>query len=89
MLDADKYNLLKGPYNRCNVYGALFSHGPFFNTSNLIKIRDEILYYAICKPGLIMDEFQLSDEIKDVNVDILYLPKYNEKVGSLYIDEIR
>lgn len=86
MFGVEKYNLLKGAYNRRNIYGAIFSHGPFFDRENLIKIRQEILYYAACQPGSIIKEFQLSGKVKNVNVDILYRPQLNKKIGSLYID---
>jgi hypothetical protein len=84
-LDAVRYNLLDGAYNRRNIYGAVFSHGPFFDKDNLIKIRDSILNYAICKPGRIMDEFQLPGQVKNVTVDVLYRPKNDQVIGSLLV----
>lgn len=84
-LDASRYNLLGGAYNRRNIYGAVFSHGPFFDKPNLIKIRDSVLHYAICNPGEIMDEFQLPGLVKNVTVQVLYRPKDDRQIGSLLV----
>ena len=47
-IDNKIYGRLQGPYNRRNVYGAIFSHGPFFNTESLVKIRQSILTHGLC-----------------------------------------
>lgn len=73
-LDSNKYNLLGGAYNRRNIYGAVFSHGPFFDTKKLITIRQGILKYAVCDPGSIVHEFGLSGKIKSFTADVLYRP---------------
>lgn len=48
----DIYSKIQGPYNRRNVYGAVFSHGPFFQHDNLIKLRQRILHHGICDDNL-------------------------------------
>ena len=85
-LDSSRYNLLGGAYNRRNIYGAIFSHGPFFDQENLIKIRNSILHYAICDPGTIMDEFQLPGRVKTIDVDVMYRPKEDKIIGHLHVD---
>jgi sterol desaturase/sphingolipid hydroxylase (fatty acid hydroxylase superfamily) len=44
------YAQLHVPYNLRNAYGALFSHGPFFNDTRMIRLRDTALRYAFCDP---------------------------------------
>jgi len=46
------YSLIKGPYNRRNVIGVLFSHSAFFKDPKLIRLRDHLLNYLICEDGL-------------------------------------
>ena len=86
MLDTDRYNLLGGSYNRKNVYGAIFSHGPFFNDKTLIKIRQDILYYAVCELGKLLNEFGFSGTVKRLHVDILNRHNSNKKIGELTIE---
>ena len=83
ILDTYRYNLLKGSYNRKNVYGAIFSHGPFFKDEALIKIRQDILHYAVCNPGMLLSEFGFKGTIKKLHVDILNRHNNNKKIGEL------
>lgn len=86
MLDSNKYGLLKGSYNRKNVYGAMFSHGPFFDNPTLIKIRQGILYYGACNPGNLLDEMNFSGKIKSLKVDVMDRHNNNKKVGELNVN---
>ena len=54
-INKELYDRIDGPYNRRNVFGVVFSHGPFFNTEELIKLRQRVLYYAICLDGIKLD----------------------------------
>ena len=85
MLDVNRYNLLSGSYNRRNVYGAVFSHGPFFNNDILIKIRQEILQFAVCKPGKLLNEFGFPGIIKKLHIDVLNRHDGNRKIGELNV----
>ena len=96
-LDVNTYGKITGPYNRKNIYGAIFSHGPFFNNENLVKIRQQILHYAVCDDGSgygsIAKNFGLieniyknnNSNIYEMHVDIVYRSKNNTKVGYLNI----
>ena len=78
-MDNKLYNNLKGPYNRKNVIGASLSHGPFFNKTNLIQIRDQILYWGICKENLIAEfGVPLYEPIKKAMINIRSKTKGNE-----------
>ena len=69
-LNSELYSRIGGAYNRRNVYGALFSHGPFFDESNLIYLRDSILYYGVCEPGSLIREFGIDSQVKWFEVSI-------------------
>lgn len=67
-IDYDIYSQIKGPYNRRNIFGAIFSHGPFFQTKELLELRNQILSYVICKNSL---NFKLNDlQIKNATIII-------------------
>jgi len=86
-LDAHRYSFLTGAYNRKNVYGAIFTHGPFFNQDSLIKIRQNILHYAICNPASIVEELKIDaqDKIKSLNIDVIYRQN-RTKIGELFVE---
>ena len=86
-MNVDMYNRMKGAYNRRNIYGAIFSHGPFFDLPNMITIRQSILKYAVCDPAPLIHEFQISiKNISNVHVDVFARSKNNTKIGELYIE---
>ena len=85
-MDHIKYQGLEGPYNRRNVYGAVFSHGPFFNKENLIEIRDQILDWGICYPGTLAGELGIHDPIDRMIVSVRSKTKGNEdKVWAMEV----
>ncbi|MDH5657536.1 MAG: hypothetical protein OEZ34_16600 [Spirochaetia bacterium] len=53
------YSGLSGPYNRRNVFGAVFAYGPGFQSEDEIRLRDSVLRYGFCDPGVLLDEFSL------------------------------
>lgn len=69
-MDSSMYDMIGGAYNRKNVYGAMFSHGPFFIDYKMLNLRDKILHYAVCDPGTLMKDFKINSEIKWFNVTI-------------------
>jgi len=94
IIDTNRYNLLGGSYNRKNVYGAVFSHGSLFDNDALIKIRQDILQYAVCsnenvagnsRSGKLLEEFNLPGVIKKLHVDVLDRYANNKKIGELDI----
>lgn len=62
----DAYSRIKGPYNLRNVYGAMFSYGPLFTNDNLIKLRQDILHWGICKQKIMT----LPSKIMNASVEI-------------------
>ncbi len=86
VLGRDRYKMMRGAYNRRNVYGAIFSHGPFFDKEYLINIRQEILYYAVCVPGSIIRELKFDNNVKNLHVNIVSRSEQNKKIGELWIE---
>ncbi len=68
-IDNKLYGKLKGPYNRKNVYGAIFSHGVFFDKENLINIRQQILEWGFCG-GFLSREFGIDEPIKTATISV-------------------
>jgi sterol desaturase/sphingolipid hydroxylase (fatty acid hydroxylase superfamily) len=76
--DSNMYDKLLGPYNRKNVFGVIFSYGPFFTDNNMIKIRQQILDKSICK-GLLLHEFGIMDNIMNSNITVTVQTKGHEE----------
>jgi hypothetical protein len=69
---------------RRNVYGAIFSHGPFFELPSLKNIRDKVLEYAVCSPGKLVKELQFHEKIHSLNIDVISRPT-EKKIGELSV----
>lgn len=72
-LDHKMYGRMKGPYNRKNMYGVLFSHGPFFSDPDLIELRDEVLRNGFCQidgrfSGYLPLEFGIKDKLLEMTI---------------------
>lgn len=78
-LDNKLYNKISGPYNLRNVYGVMFSHGPFFNTNDMIKLRQRVLEYGICNTGQLAKNFGFYNKINRAKIIIKSNTKGNEK----------
>lgn len=76
-LTRDLYAQIRGPYNLRNTYGAMFSHGPFFNTSQLIALRQHMLNYMVCEGALVFHDYA-SLNIEELTVIIHSNTKGNE-----------
>lgn len=76
-IDHKLYGGLKGPYNRRNVIGAIFSHGPFFKDEKLIRIKEQVLDWSFCK-GFLLDEFNINAKIKKATINVHSKTKGNE-----------
>ena len=67
-LDLPLYSKLGGSYNRRNTYGAAFAFGPLFEDPKLIRLRDEVLQYAICAPGNVAKEFGITQKVDHIDI---------------------
>ncbi len=77
---------LKGSYNRRNTYGAMFAYGPFFDDHKLISMRQEILSFAICKPGVVAQEFGIFRPITRVSIQVKSKTAQEFRVWYLWVD---
>ena len=84
-LDANRYNLMSGSYNKRNIYGAVFSHGPFFDDPKMIEIRQQILHYAICNPAQLLKDFKIFGQVKNLTVNVFNRIN-NLQIGKLKIE---
>lgn len=67
-IDHKLYAGLKGPYNRRNVIGAVFSHGPFFDKPEMIKIRDQVLDWGFCQGKL--SDFGIHGKVDSAMINV-------------------
>lgn len=81
-LTRELYAQLKGPYNRRNIYGVLFSYGPFFEDPRLLKLRDHGFHYAFCHGGPLAQDFELGDHVQSVTINIKTKTKGKEEFSK-------
>lgn len=77
------YSKLRGPYNRRNVYGVLFSHAPLFKDNSLIEVRQDLLHYATCSSNSILPELEMFPKPSRLEISSYY-GKY--LVSSISVD---
>lgn len=58
------------PYNLRNAYGALFSHGPFFQDEKTIALRDRVLKRSLCDNGPLARAFNLPHNTSRIVVHV-------------------
>jgi len=64
------YQLLAGPYNRRNVYGAAIAGGPMLTGPRERRMIDAILSYGLCGNGPLLREFGLRPARSSISVRI-------------------
>lgn len=85
-VDHKLYSQLKGSYNRRNVIGAVFSHGPFFDNPRLVEMRNQILYSGFCK-GRLTKEFGINADLQKVVINVRSKTIGNEgKIWSIGVE---
>ncbi|XWV26336.1 desaturase [Tupanvirus soda lake] len=67
-LTREIYSNIEGPYNRRNIYGVVFSHGPFFQLPELVALRQLLLKYAICEHKLKFDKYPSNIKKATINI---------------------
>lgn len=68
--DPALYARLSGSYNRRNVYGAIFSHGPLLTRSEEgAALVDAVARYGLCADGALLREFGLSHRPRSVTLE--------------------
>ncbi len=85
-LDVERYSQLTGSYHRRNIYGAIFAFGPFFDTPQSIKMRQDILHYGICEPGLVRQEMGMLEPIRHLNITVKSKTRGERRQWNLEIE---
>ena len=67
-LDAKRYQLLEGSYNRRNTYGALFSFGPLLEES-VPEVLTSVLHYSLCEPGALVSECDIPTPFDSIVIE--------------------
>ena len=68
-IDSALYSRVAGSYNRRNIYGAVFSHGPIIASKSGTALIDDILIYALCGDGVLLTEFSLPKQPTSLSVE--------------------
>ena len=58
-IDSRLYGKVEGSYNRRNIYGAVFSHGPVVARKSGTELIDAVLQFGLCGKGVVLTEFGL------------------------------
>lgn len=61
-----KYSQFKGPYNRRNIYGAIFAYGPYLNQPAEKEMVHTVLRRGFCQPGYLRQELKLPEDFNRV-----------------------
>ena len=80
------YSNLQGPYSRRNVYGAVFAYGPGFAENKEIMMRDSVLRYGFCSPGVLLDEFNLPDPVQSMTAHVKSRTGGDSRIWTFSID---
>ncbi|MCB0341869.1 MAG: hypothetical protein H6626_12985 [Pseudobdellovibrionaceae bacterium] len=65
------YSQLLGPYNRRNVFGAVFAYGPYLNQPQERELLNTILKNAFCNNGPLAREFSIDVTFDAVQIVVL------------------
>ena len=59
-IDPKLYSQASGSYNRRNIYGAVFSHGPVIAKRSGTALIDAVIRYGLCGTGPLLQAFNFS-----------------------------
>lgn len=77
LMDHKLYSKMQGPYQKRNMVGAVFSHGPFFKDPRMLEIRNQVLHWSFCQEHL-TKEFGINDMIEKAIINVKSKTKGNE-----------
>ena len=76
-VDPKVYSQATGSYNRRNIYGAVFSHGPVIAKRSGTALIDAVIRYGLCRTGPLLTAFKLTPN--PVSVLIESRPNHPER----------
>ncbi len=81
-ITSELYEKLEGPYNRRNIYGAVFAYGPVLSQPSEKILVDSVLKQGICFDGPLVAEFGLPAEFDTVEIEVHTKTKNQEQTHS-------
>ena len=79
-ITSELYQKLQGPYNRRNIYGAVFAYGPVLNQSSEKGLVESVIKKGFCFNGELVREFELPNEFDEVEIEVRTKTKGKEQV---------
>lgn len=79
-ITSELYQKLKGPYNRRNIYGAVFAYGPVLTQPSEKVLVESVLKQSLCSGGPLVSEFKLPAEFDEVEIEVNTKTKGKEKL---------
>jgi len=79
-ITSELYEKLKGPYNRRNIYGAVFAYGPVLTQPSEKILVGSILKQSLCSDGTLVHEFEIPVEFDEVEIEVHTKTKNKEQV---------
>lgn len=69
-IDSQMYSLLRGPYNRRNIYGAVFAYGAYLNKPGEVELVQSVLKRGFCDGGPLKGEFGIESDFDTVHIHV-------------------
>jgi hypothetical protein len=79
------YSLLRGPYNRRNVYGAAIAYGPMLDRGSEAKMVRSVLEYGLCSKGPLHVELKIPTVVKRFKMKVVTKTRGNKKVREMRV----
>lgn len=79
-ITSELYEKLKGPYNRRNIYGAVFAYGPVLTQPSEKVLVESVLKQSLCLNGKLVQEFELPGDFDEVEIEVHTKTKDKEQV---------
>jgi len=79
-ITSELYEKLEGPYNRRNIYGAVFAYGPVLTESSEKILVNSVLKQGLCFDGPLVAEFGLPVEFDEVEIEVHTKTRNQEQV---------
>lgn len=83
LMTPDRYQRLRGPYNRRNVYGAVLAYGPVLKTNETTRpMFDAVSRFALTGNAPVLSEFGIESSEVTGPIRVRYEPREGTKVDD-------
>ena len=79
-ITSELYQKLRGPYNRRNIYGAVFAYGPVLTQPSEKVLVDSVIKNGFCSDGVLIEEFELPKNFDEVEIEVHTKTRGKEQV---------